>query len=90
MSDVTRVKIDERELAYREDGNPQGFPLFFAHGSPGTCLEGRIFHHKAQEYGFRFISVERPGMGHTTALSSRAMSSSGKDILALANPLGIE
>lgn len=86
---VQKISLDDRELAYLETGDSNGFPLFFAHGAPGTCLEGKIFADKAKEYGFRFISVERPGMGHTKAVVNRRMLDAGKDILALADKLGI-
>ncbi len=86
---IQELELEGRKLVYLETGDLTGFPIFFAHGSPGTCAEGHIFSKKAKQYGFRFISVERPGMGHTVANSSRRMSDSGKDILALADRLNL-
>ena len=87
---IKELQLEGRKLVYLETGDTTGFPIFFAHGSPGTCLEGHIFSEKAKQYGFRFISVERPGMGHTLAVSKRHMSDAGNDILLLADMLNID
>ncbi len=42
---------DGRDLAYCEFGDADGHPVFYAHGSPGSRLEGSMYHEKAAEYG---------------------------------------
>lgn len=90
MTTIKTIKSDKREVAYMETGDSSGFPILYAHGSPGTALEANMFDSKAREYGFRFIAVERPGMGHTPAVKTRQMSENGGEILAVADQLNIE
>ena len=81
---------DGRILAYSEFGDPNGIALFYAHGSPGSRLEGELYHEKAAEYGFRFIATDRPGFGQSTLKKDRVLLDYPKDISELADALGIE
>ena len=62
MDDGTKYHTlkDGRILAYKEYGQAGGHPVFYAHGGPGSRLEGAIFDEKAAEYGFRLIATDRP------------------------------
>ncbi len=85
------VKLaDGRDLAYAEFGDPDGIPLFFAHGGPGSHNEGNFFHEAALKQGFRFIVTDRPGMGDSTFLENRILLDYPKDISELADILGID
>lgn len=57
---------DGRRLAYAEWGDPDGFPVFYFHGTPGSRLVGAFADEAAQARGFRLISVDRPGYGRST------------------------
>ena len=81
---------DGRTLAYNEYGDPDGIPVFHAHGGPGSRLEGQTFHEIAQERGYRVIATDRPGMGESTYLKDRRLLDYPQDILQLANHLGID
>jgi len=81
---------DGRDLAYAEYGDLNGIPVFFAHGGPGSHLEGQFFHEAAIQYGFRFISTDRPGMGSSTYLENRRLLDYPADISELANVLDID
>jgi pimeloyl-ACP methyl ester carboxylesterase len=81
---------DGRRLAYCIYGEPQGVPVFYAHGTPGSRLEGAIFHDTAKRFGFRFLSTDRPGMGQSTFKPNRRLLDYPADISALADDLGIE
>ena len=81
---------DGRTLAYIEYGDPAGEPIFYAHGGPGSRLEGSIFDQTASRYGFRLIATDRPGMGQSTFQPGRKLLDYPKDIVALADALGIE
>ncbi|NCD35334.1 MAG: alpha/beta hydrolase [Spartobacteria bacterium] len=81
---------DGRKLAYIEYGAPQGVPVFYAHGGPGSRLEGVFFHEAATQYGFRFIATDRPGMGDSTFLKNQRLLDYPSDICELANALGVD
>ena len=51
---------DGRTLAYCEFGDPNGDPVFHAHGVPSSRLEGALLHDSALKYGFRVLSTDRP------------------------------
>jgi pimeloyl-ACP methyl ester carboxylesterase len=93
MSEVetqAHTLADGRVLAYCLYGDPQGVPLFYAHGGPGSRLEGALFHDSAARYGFCLISTDRPGMGRSAFKPNRRLLDYPKDILELADALGIE
>ncbi len=81
---------DKRIIAYIEYGTPDGYPVFYAHGGPSSRLECAIFHEKAAEYGFRMIATDRPGMGESTYLPKRKLLDYPKDIVEIADALGID
>src|SRR5665648_252024 len=81
---------DGRRLAYCQYGDLQGVPLFYAHGGPGSRLEGAIFHDQAAKYGLRLIATDRPGMGQSTYKPDRKLLDYPHDISELADKLGFE
>ncbi|MDD4952028.1 MAG: alpha/beta hydrolase [Desulfovibrionaceae bacterium] len=81
---------DGRTLAYAEYGDPRGEPIFYAHGGPGSRLEGEMFHDQAAAHGFRLIATDRPGMGQSTFLADRILLDYPKDIAELADALGLD
>ncbi len=81
---------DGRDLAYAEYGNAKGIPVFYAHGGPGSHLEGQFFHEEATKHGFRFIATDRPGMGDSTYLENRTLLDYPSDIRELADSLDID
>ena len=81
---------DGRTLAYCRYGDLQGTPVFYAHGGPGTRLEGAIFHEAATQHGFCLICTDRPGMGESTFKPDRQLLDYPKDVLELADAIRIE
>ncbi len=81
---------DKRLLAYIEYGNSKGYPVFYAHGGPSSRLEGLFFHEEALRRGFRLITTDRPGMGESTFLRNRKLLDYPRDIVELADALGID
>jgi pimeloyl-ACP methyl ester carboxylesterase len=80
---------DGRALAYAEWGEPQGRPVFYFHGMPGSrtfvpdpdaAIEGHV----------RLISVDRPGMGRSDPQPGHAIGDWPADVVALADALGID
>lgn len=79
---------DARTIAYEEYGDSDGYPIFYAHGGPGSRLEGSVFHEKGKEYGFKVIATDRPGMGLSTYQENRVLLDYPRDIAELADALG--
>ena len=81
---------DGRRLAYAEYGDPQGKPVFFFHGTPGS----RLFHHPdasvAASAGARIIAVDRPGFGRSDFKPGRTLLDWPNDVAQLADALNIQ
>jgi pimeloyl-ACP methyl ester carboxylesterase len=88
---MTRFHLltDGRRLAYAEWGDPDGFPVFYFHGTPGSRLEGAFADEPARARGFRLISVDRPGYGRSTFQPDRTFRDWPGDVVSLADGLGI-
>ena len=81
---------DGRHLGYALYGDPEGYPLFYFHGLPGSRYEGRIIDPVARQFQVRVIAVDRPGYGLSDAAPSRSLLAWPKDVASLADALGIE
>ena len=57
------VLSDGRRLGYRATGAPDGDPLFYFHGFPGSRLEADLLCKDAGVRGWRVFAIDRPGMG---------------------------
>ncbi len=83
---MNHVLPDGRTLGYAEYGDPQGTPVFFIHGSPGS----RLFYppgEATKRLGVRLICAERPGYGDSTFQPNRRLLDWPKDIASLADAL---
>lgn len=78
-----------RILAWIERGAPEGFPVFYAHGNPGSRLELLFLDSKAAEYGLRLIALDRPGFGQSDFVSEYGLLDYAADVEYLADHLGI-
>ena len=76
---------DGRDLAYLEFGDPDGFPVFYFHGTPGSRLEGAFPDAAARARRFRIIAVDRPGFGRSTFQMGRTFGDWPGDVTALAD-----
>jgi pimeloyl-ACP methyl ester carboxylesterase len=90
MKDLRFITLPvHRSLAYAVYGDPGGKPVFFFHGMPGSR-----FFRPADEIttrlGVRLICVDRPGYGGSTFQDGRRILDFPKDILTLADYLGID
>ena len=71
---------DGRVISYIEYGDPDGIPVFYAHGCPSSCIESQIFHDEAVRTKFRLIATDRPGMGESSFHKGREVLDYAKDI----------
>jgi pimeloyl-ACP methyl ester carboxylesterase len=81
---------DGRTLAYLEGGDPNGRPVFYFHGGPGSRLEGQIYDRLNQKLGIRMIVADRPGYGLSDNQENRTYLNWADDVAELADQLGIE
>lgn len=81
---------DGRRLAYADCGAPDGYPIVFAHGMPGSRLEAGFFHRQAQRAGFRVLAMDRPGIGFSSRQYRRCLLDYAADVELLVDQLGID
>ena len=81
---------DGRTLAYLDVGDPDGRPVLYFHGAPGSRIEGLLFDELSQELGVRMIAVDRPGYGLSDFQEDRTYLDWPDDVSELADHLGID
>lgn len=59
------LDVNGRQLAYATYGDPDGTPVLFVHGTPGSRLLGRLLDEPAAEQGLRLVAPDRPGIGRS-------------------------
>jgi len=82
---------DGRTLAYAQQGEPGGVPVFALHGTPGSRFSG--LHPDAEKVtgaGLRLITYDRPGYGGSTRQHGRSVVECVADIARIADELGLE
>lgn len=77
---------DGRALEVHELGDPDGFPIVFHHGTPGS---GTIYDRWATP-GVRLIAYDRAGYAESTRRPGRAIVDVVADITAVVDELGLE
>jgi pimeloyl-ACP methyl ester carboxylesterase len=81
---------DGRALAYREWGDPDGAPVVFVHGSPGSSIWSPDPHQDATRASrVRLITVDRPGFGGSDVLLGLTLGRWVADVVELADGLGL-
>jgi len=78
----------DRTLRVREAGDPQGMPVVYFHGTPGSRLDMAFADDIAADAGVRLISFDRPGYGGSTP-SPFGLVSIARDTAAVADKLGL-
>ena len=81
---------DGRTLAYLDSGDPEGRPVFYFHGGPGSRLEGLLFDDLNKQIGIRMIAIDRPGYGLSDFQKDRTYFDWPSDVSELADKLGID
>lgn len=61
--DGTLLLGDGRRLGYAWYGQPDGEPVFYFHGHPGSRQEARFARQAAAGAGLRVIALDRPEYG---------------------------
>jgi pimeloyl-ACP methyl ester carboxylesterase len=81
---------DGRTLTYAEWGDPEGFPVFTLHGTPGSRLTRHYDEGAYIDAGARVITYDRPGYGGSSRHRGRRVVDCVADVAALADDLGID
>jgi pimeloyl-ACP methyl ester carboxylesterase len=86
----TVAAADGRTLTIAECGDPDGFPVFLLHGTPGSRFAGQGAESAYANVGARVITYDRPGYGGSDRFRGRRVVDSVADVSAIADSLGIE
>ena len=81
---------DGRRLGFQKLGDPDGDPLFFFHGTPGSRLVFSADDHLAQIPGVQLILPERPGYGLSDPRPGRVLLDWPDDVAELADHLSLD
>lgn len=85
---VHRITLqDGRILAYSLYGDPQGIPVLFLHGTPGSNRLTRLAESGALAHGFKLIAPDRPGIGDSSLQPDRELYHYPLDIVQLLDHL---
>lgn len=82
-------RTDGRRLAFAEYGAPDGVPVFYFHGWPGSRLDFAANDGVAALAGVRVIALDRPGMGGSDRLAGRRVLDWPADVASVADALGL-
>jgi pimeloyl-ACP methyl ester carboxylesterase len=86
----TVAAADGRTLTVAEYGDPDGFPVFSLHGTPGSRLAGQAAGSAYAKVGARVVTYDRPGYGGSDRFRGRRVVDCVADVSAIADSLGIE
>ena len=80
---------DDRRLAYVEAGDPQGAPVVFLHGNPGSRYMRHPDDALTRSLGVRLVVPDRPGYGLSDYQPGRTLLDLPADVATLADALGV-
>jgi pimeloyl-ACP methyl ester carboxylesterase len=94
MRDMDRSRqvakaADGRSVMFAEWGNPDGFPVFALHGTPGCRLNRNPNEEMIRATGARLITYDRAGYGGSDRHRGRTVADDAGDVAAIADHLGI-
>jgi len=82
---------DGGTVAFTEAGAPEGVPIFYCHGAPGSRLDVVWLDEAFAKLGLRVVSADRPGIGGSSpSRGPRAMADWARPVGELADHLGID
>ena len=76
-------------LAYEDGGDPDGYPVFGLHGTPG-CRYARLGDEIYRAAGVRYITIDRAGYGLSSRQPGRRVADAAADVAVVADAIGIE
>ncbi len=84
--------VTGRAVAYAQAGQPDGAPIVYCHGFPGSRLDfHQPFNQAALDgVGVRVIGIDRPGFGDSDYQTRRRYEDWPADVASVADDLGID
>lgn len=76
-------------LALDEYGAPDGEPVFFCHGWPGSRRQASRLDAAAKEFGFRLLALDRPGIALSERPPTRTLADWPALLAEVAEQLGV-
>ena len=93
-TDDHRLELDDgRTIGYSTWGDPQGTPVFIAHGTPGSrraLSPGLDDPEWLRQQRLRFIGVDRPGYGYSDPWPEASLLDCAEDFVRVADHLRLE
>ncbi|SFR56330.1 Pimeloyl-ACP methyl ester carboxylesterase [Halogeometricum rufum] len=87
---VSTVTVgDGRHVAYAEYGDPEGVPVVFLHGTPGSRRLAALFDDAARRAGVRVLAIDRPGYGRSSPWPGRTLRDTGAFVTAVLDDAGV-
>lgn len=80
---------DGRTVEYLTTGDPNGRPVLFHIGTPGSATEFSLVSRPAAELGLRLISYSRPGYGESSERPGRTVADAVTDVTAVLDHAGV-
>lgn len=91
MSDHQLITLpDGRELAWTEQGDPDGRAVVSLHGTPGSRLSRYGDAEQLKIAGVRQITYDRPGSGYSTPKPGRTVADAVGDVSAVLDAADVE
>ena len=80
---------NHQKIAYCEYGDPNGKPVFYFHGTPGSRYEPVFGDQAGKEHGYRLIAMDRPGIGQSDYAKGRTLLDWPNNVINAAEQMGI-
>jgi len=87
---VTVSLSDDRTLAYTEYGSPDGTPVLFFHGTPGSRRFAQLFETTAKSHNIRLLAYDRPGYGLSSPWPERTVRETARSVTSVLDDAGID
>jgi pimeloyl-ACP methyl ester carboxylesterase len=85
-----RVTVDGDAVAYAQYGDPDGDPVVFFHGTPGSRRLGALFEDAARATGTSLLAFDRPGYGQSAPRRDHSPTDTAALVSALLDDAGHE
>lgn len=89
-SAATRTADCGGPVAYDEFGDPDGEPVVFLHGTPGSRLLAELYDDDAREKQVRVLAFDRPGYGRTPQQADYDPADTADVFAAVLDDAGVE
>jgi pimeloyl-ACP methyl ester carboxylesterase len=85
-----RVTVEGDAVAYAQYGDPDGDPVVFFHGTPGSRRLGALYADVARESGTSLLAFDRPGYGQSAPRTDHSPTDTADVVAALLDDAGHE